>query len=423
MKYAKSVMITLFLLVAASSAYGQCGTLVVNPTTGRLDCIGSGGGSGTVTSVVVAGTANQITASGTCTITTTGTCTLSLPSGLLIPGTINRLTLTAPATGATFTLIDGKTFTVNKSLTLEGTDSTTMTFPTTSATLARTDSANTFTGHQTIEGVTATGATGTGAMVYSISPAFTVSPTAPTQTAADNSTKLATTAYADAAALASTPKWSSILAPTANLSLSFGANSTTFTYNAATGSINGLKLTDTLNNTGSGILAYFSTASGSSMLPWQGDVNGVGFKVHTDGSFKSVGATTNGTLTLSGITSGGCDLSVANTAVSVTNTCGSTAKYIQGNSAQPAVNAASCTGATIGTGATNTAGTITGLPVGSCSVVLTFASATAATGWVCGVSDQTTANLFRQTASSTTTATLAGTSVSGDVLSYICAAY
>lgn len=68
-------------------------------------------GTGTVTSVVVAGTANQITASGTCTITTTGTCTLSLPSGLLIPGTINKLTLTQPANGATLTLIDGTTVT------------------------------------------------------------------------------------------------------------------------------------------------------------------------------------------------------------------------------------------------------------------------------------------------------------------------
>src|SRR5271166_6176254 len=59
----------------------------------------------------------------------------------------------------------GKTLTVSNSLTLAGTDSTTMTFPSTSATIARTDAANTFTGHQTIEGVTSTGATGTGNFV------------------------------------------------------------------------------------------------------------------------------------------------------------------------------------------------------------------------------------------------------------------
>lgn len=42
-----------------------------------------------------------------------------------------------------------KTFTVSNTLTLAGTDSTVMTFPTTSATIARTDAANTFTGAST----------------------------------------------------------------------------------------------------------------------------------------------------------------------------------------------------------------------------------------------------------------------------------
>lgn len=46
------------------------------------------GGSGTVTSVTVAGTSGQITVTGTCTITTTGTCTLSIPSPFTTPGSI-----------------------------------------------------------------------------------------------------------------------------------------------------------------------------------------------------------------------------------------------------------------------------------------------------------------------------------------------
>lgn len=62
----------------------------------------------------------------------------------------SKVTLTNPATTATLTLVDNKTLTVNNTLTLAGTDSTTMTFPTTSATLARTDAANTFTGVQTM---------------------------------------------------------------------------------------------------------------------------------------------------------------------------------------------------------------------------------------------------------------------------------
>jgi hypothetical protein len=49
-----------------------------------------------------------------------------------------------------------KSFTANNSLTLAGTDGTTMTFSATSATLARTDAANTFTGTQTVGALVAT---------------------------------------------------------------------------------------------------------------------------------------------------------------------------------------------------------------------------------------------------------------------------
>lgn len=48
----------------------------------------------------------------------------------------NKVAITAPATSATLTLIDGKTFTVNKTLTLDGTDSTTITLPATTGTVA-----------------------------------------------------------------------------------------------------------------------------------------------------------------------------------------------------------------------------------------------------------------------------------------------
>lgn len=62
---------------------------------------------------------------------------------------INKMAITAPATSSTLAVADGKTHTVNNSIALSGTDSTTMTFPTTSATIARTDAAQTFTGTQT----------------------------------------------------------------------------------------------------------------------------------------------------------------------------------------------------------------------------------------------------------------------------------
>lgn len=63
-----------------------------------------------------------------------------------------------------------KTITFGNSITFNGTDATVMTFPTTSATIARTDVAQVFVGHNTFEGVTPTGATGTALMVFSSTP-------------------------------------------------------------------------------------------------------------------------------------------------------------------------------------------------------------------------------------------------------------
>lgn len=60
---------------------------------------------------------------------------------------VNGLTITS-STG-TLTITNGKTVSVTNTLTLSGTDGTTMTFPSTSASIARTDAANTFTGAST----------------------------------------------------------------------------------------------------------------------------------------------------------------------------------------------------------------------------------------------------------------------------------
>lgn len=73
----------------------------------------------------VSGTANEITASAP-----TGAVTLSIPSAFQLPGTINKLTLTQPATGATVTIADGKTFTDSNTLILTGTDGSSVAFGT-----------------------------------------------------------------------------------------------------------------------------------------------------------------------------------------------------------------------------------------------------------------------------------------------------
>ena len=72
--------------------------------------------------------------------------------GVATATSINKVAFTAPATNATLTIADGKTLTANNSVTFAGTDATTMTFPSTSASIARTDAAQTFTGTQTFAG-------------------------------------------------------------------------------------------------------------------------------------------------------------------------------------------------------------------------------------------------------------------------------
>jgi hypothetical protein len=103
--------------------------------------------------------------------------------------TINRVAFTTPATAATLTIADTKTFTVNHSITLAGTDSTTMTFPSTSATIARTDAAQTFTGTQTFSGPIVGGAqalSGAGAVnITQLTTKFTSTATGNALTLAD----------------------------------------------------------------------------------------------------------------------------------------------------------------------------------------------------------------------------------------------
>ena len=66
------------------------------------------------------------------------------------------------AATAVLAIAANKTVTISNSLTLAGTDSTTMTFPATSATIARTDASQTFTGGQIFSNViTAAAATAT----------------------------------------------------------------------------------------------------------------------------------------------------------------------------------------------------------------------------------------------------------------------
>jgi hypothetical protein len=99
-------------------------------------------GAGTVTAIGVT-TANGVSGSSSGGATPNLTITL----GAITPTTVNGITITANGTN-TLNISAGKTLAVSNTLTLAGTDSTVMTFPSTSATIARTDAGNTFAGTQ-----------------------------------------------------------------------------------------------------------------------------------------------------------------------------------------------------------------------------------------------------------------------------------
>jgi hypothetical protein len=135
------------------------------PQSGTLtNCTGlpvstgiSGLGTGVATFLATPSSANLRSAvtdeTGTGALVFATTPTLVTPVlGVATATSVNKMAITAPATSSTLAVADGKTFTVNHSLTLAGTDTTTMTFPATSATIARTDAAQTFTGNQTFNG-------------------------------------------------------------------------------------------------------------------------------------------------------------------------------------------------------------------------------------------------------------------------------
>ncbi len=135
--------------------------------------------------------------------------------------------------------------------------------------------------------------------------------------------------------------WSSIGNPTGTAVLTMGAFPTSFTYNSATGSTDMMKWTDTASNSGVGILAHFTTASGSTEIPWQADANGVGWRVNAStAELASVGATGSGQECFSGSTSGVACITVPAAAgspakVQLPIATGAAGAYLQTDGATP----------------------------------------------------------------------------------------
>jgi hypothetical protein len=145
---------------SSGTATNLTGLPLTTGVTGTLPI--ANGGTGTTSTTFTNLTTNvtgtlPVANGGTGVTSSTGTTAVVLSTsptlvtpvlGVATATSVNKVALTAPATSATLTIADGKTLTASNSLTLAGTDATTMTFPSSSATVAGLSILETFTASQ-----------------------------------------------------------------------------------------------------------------------------------------------------------------------------------------------------------------------------------------------------------------------------------
>lgn len=343
----------------------NAGVLSVNGSTGTVTGIATKADTlaqfAATTSAQLAGVISDETGSGALVFATSPTLVTPV-LGIASATSVNKVTITAPATGSTLTIADGKTLTASNTLTLTGTDLSSIAFgsggtvvyttnklsafsATTSAELAGVLSnetgystgalavfskspsidAPTITGHATIESVAVTGATGTGNLVFSISPTLTGTPLSTTAVAGTNTTQIATTAFVQTAVsnlVASAPatldtlnELATALGNDANFSTTI---STSIGLKApiASPTFTGTVTVPTLNLTNALAVAYGGT--GLTTAPTNGQIDigstGVGF-VRTTITAGSGITVTNaaGSITIASTSGGGSVTSVDQT--------------------------------------------------------------------------------------------------------------
>lgn len=184
-------------------------------------------------------------------------------------------------------------------------------------------------------------------------------------------------------------------------------NSTTAASNSAIGYQAGKTITTGGNN-----VVIGTQVASTTLTTGTGNI-----LIGVDSSTDAASASTSNTLTIKGVSGG--------TAVmSTTGLNGAAPLTTDGGPHIHAGTKFTITGCSANTtlGGADT-GSFVSQTTGACTVVITIAGATGATapnGWSCWVNNLTTANLMRQTAYSTTTATVSGTTVTGDLISFGC---
>jgi hypothetical protein len=298
----------------------------------------------------------------------------------------------------------------------------------------------TFAGHLAVEGVTSTGATGTGKFVFNISPAL-----AP----AANASALTSTGYS----LTGSNAQSMIdLSGTLNTSGSPDIFAMRITDTARGGTTNWLNLYGGASGTtsifqinriglikipggGNVIFANSNSADISTYARfrntyfgedsttggfWTGGLAGASFfgsgnsnpLQFVTSSIVRETIFTGGNVAVGSTTDNGQKFQVAGSASAYGSVVTGTAFTVSGCS-----NGSPTGGATAGTFLSGTTGT--------CSVTVTMGNSfTAPNGFSCFANNQTTlGNIFQQTGGTTTTATFSGTTVSGDKINFKCDAY
>lgn len=123
--------------VQSIAVAGDFPTLNQNTTGNAATVTTNANLTGPITSVGNATSIASQTGTGSTFVVNTSPTLVTPVLGVATATTINKLTFTQPLTGSTLTLADGKTLTANNSLTLAGTDATTITFQGTDTYLGR----------------------------------------------------------------------------------------------------------------------------------------------------------------------------------------------------------------------------------------------------------------------------------------------